>query len=69
MVPFSKANNNGADQTAHLRSLVCAFVIRMQQSHVFFFYLMHNNIIFNECDITGSVSRGLVTGYWSAIEN
>ena len=64
---FSKANNNGADQTAHLRSLVCAFVIRMQQSHVFF-YLMHNNIIFNEYDIPGSVSRGLVTGYWSAIE-
>ena len=63
MVLFSKANNNGADQTAHLRSLVCAFVIRMQQSIYF------SNIKFNECDIPGSVSRGFMTGYWSAIES
>ena len=31
-VTFSKANNNGADQNARMRSQICAFVIRMQQS-------------------------------------
>ena len=31
-VTFSKPNNNGADQNARMHSLVCAFVIRMQQS-------------------------------------
>ena len=28
---FHKANNKGADQAAHLRSLVCTFVVRMLQ--------------------------------------
>ena len=29
------ANNKGVDQTAHMCRLVCAFVVRMQQNHVF----------------------------------
>ena len=31
---FKIANNKGTDQTAHPRSLVCAFVVRKQQSQV-----------------------------------
>ena len=32
---FQIANNDGADQTVHMRRLVCAFVIRKQQSQGF----------------------------------
>ena len=32
---FQIANNKGADQTAQMRRLVCAFVVRKQQSHGF----------------------------------
>ena len=32
---FQKAKNKGADQTAQLRRLVCAFIIRLQQRQVF----------------------------------
>ena len=32
---FQKANNKGADQTAQMRRLVCAFVVRKQQSQSF----------------------------------
>ena len=67
MVPFSKANNIGTDQTAHLRSLRCAVwsaPLLFACSKVYF-----SNIKFNEYDIPGSVARGYVTGYWSAIES
>ena len=30
-IAFLRANNKGADQTAHMRRLICALVIRMQQ--------------------------------------
>ena len=33
---FLIANNKGADQTARMCSLICVFVVRMQQSQVFF---------------------------------
>ena len=29
---FQIANNKGADQTAHMRRLVCAFIVRKSQS-------------------------------------
>ena len=32
---FQSLNNKGADQTARMRRLICAFVVRMQQSPVF----------------------------------
>ena len=32
---FQIANNKGADQTARMHSLVCAFVVRKQQSQGF----------------------------------
>ena len=32
---FQIANNKGADQTARMRRLVCAFVVRKQQSQGF----------------------------------
>ena len=32
---FLSGKNEGADQTARMRGLVCAFVVRMLQSHVF----------------------------------
>ena len=32
---YNKANNKGADQTAQMRSLVCASVIRMQENQDF----------------------------------
>ena len=35
MWPFQIANNKGADQTARMRRLVCAFVVHKQQSHGF----------------------------------
>ena len=31
---FQEVNKKGADQTVHLRRLVCAFVVCMQQSQV-----------------------------------
>ena len=33
---LQKANNKGADKTAQVLQLVCAFPVRMQQSHVFY---------------------------------
>ena len=32
---LQRANNKGADQTAHMRRLGCTFVVRMQQSRGF----------------------------------
>ena len=34
---FQIANNKGADQTAKMRRLICAFVVRKQQSKSFWY--------------------------------
>ena len=43
---FHQANNKGADQTARMRRLICAFVVRKQQSA--FLAAMINNNVMNE---------------------
>ena len=40
---FQIANNKGADQTARMRRLVCAFVVRKHQIRGFFRMEAHND--------------------------
>ena len=63
MCLMSYANNKGADQPAHPRSLISAFVVRCLDSIIYRFYSRNFKTLASFCGCTGRFVYGLFGNY------